>query len=69
MGSLTGADGPINNLMLEAVSLSGKVYLGAVIGDNRGGAINRLHVTGSVDGASFHVGVLVGHSCRPTSAL
>ncbi len=55
-----GSTGIVRNLRLENVNVSGKGYIGALAGENRG-IISNVHVTGAVSGIS-NVGGLVGEA-------
>ncbi len=59
----TGAVSVIRNVGLTNVHLSGKIYLGGLVGDNRG-IITNCYVTGSVSGDGM-TGGLVGDNYGP----
>lgn len=57
--SEVGVFGIIRNLGLEAVDVSGRDYVGGLVGDGEEGRVGRCHVTGSVSGEDV-VGGLAG---------
>ena len=62
-----GKFGLIRNLGLEAVDVTGKDYVGGLVGDGEEGGVGRCHVTGSVAGEDV-VGGLAGRLDRVWSS-
>ena len=62
-----GKFGVIRNLGLEAVDVTGKDYVGGLVGDSKEGRVGRSHVTGSVTGDDV-VGGLAGRLDRVWSS-
>ncbi len=62
-----GVFGWIRNLGLEAVDVTGKDYVGGLVGDGEEGRVGRCHVTGSVTGEDV-VGGLAGRLDRVWSS-
>ena len=54
-------DGVVKNLALSDVEISGVVYIGGIVGYNRG-TIENCSVSGSVSGSSYYVGGIVGYN-------
>ncbi|OAO89079.1 hypothetical protein AXX17_ATUG04700 [Arabidopsis thaliana] len=52
----------VTNLTLENVNVTGKQYVGGLVGRNDNGLISKSFVTGSVTGRSSQVGGLVGYN-------
>ena len=65
--SEVGEFGLIRNLGLEAVDVTGKDYVGGLVGDGEEGRVGRSHVTGSVSGEDV-VGGLAGSLGRVWSS-
>ena len=65
--SEVGKFGLIRNLGLEAVDVTGKDYVGGLVGDGEEGRVGRSHVTGSVSGEDV-VGGLAGSLGRVWSS-
>ena len=65
--SEVGEFGLIRNLGLEAVDVTGKDYVGGLVGDGEEGGVGRCHVTGSVTGEDV-VGGLAGSLDRVWSS-
>ena len=65
--SEVGEFGLIRNLGLEAVDVTGKDYVGGLVGDGEEGGVGRCHVTGSVAGEDV-VGGLAGSLDRVWSS-
>ena len=65
--SEVGEFGLIRNLGLEAVDVTGRDYVGGLVGDSEEGRVGRCHVTGSVSGEDV-VGGLAGRLDRVWSS-
>ena len=52
--------GLIRNLSVENVNITGRYYVGGLVGYNSNGTISNCYVTGAISGTEFCVGGLVG---------
>jgi len=55
-------DASISNMVLENVNVTGKQYVGGLVGRIDGGEISNSYVSGSVTGTSATVGGLIGYN-------
>ena len=47
-------------LVLEDMDVRGKDYVGGLVGENQGGTIQKIYITGRVTGTGDKIGGLVG---------
>ncbi|MEK0315050.1 InlB B-repeat-containing protein [Cohnella sp. 56] len=57
-----GYDASVSNMILENVNITGKQYVGGLVGRIDGGEISNSYVSGSVTGTSASVGGLIGYN-------
>ncbi|GGG71693.1 hypothetical protein GCM10010918_29140 [Paenibacillus radicis (ex Gao et al. 2016)] len=55
-------DASVSNMILENVNVTGKQYVGGLVGRIDGGEISNSYVSGSVTGTSASVGGLIGYN-------
>ena len=69
-GFIQSLNGTVTNLILENVNISGKKYVGGIVGKLIGGTVsNCAVVSGTITGTGTYVGGIVGHAEGETARI
>ena len=63
-----GSGGKVQNLTLEQVDITGRFYVGGVVGYNSSGSVTACTSSGSVSGSSHNVGGVMGYNYGSVTA-